>query len=136
MSVNKSRSAFHVARRILRPLLPRGLGRPGVEDAAAVCAVFFLSGVSYAAVSWRFWQPYWRLVDVRWFTLDSLGCSLETVVVLAGRPNSCAELQGNLRYQGLPSHAREQHPAPYGILFRAHSEDLDPQTAGHVNSET
>lgn len=79
-----------VARRALRPLLParllRGIGRPAViESAAAACVVFFLSGVSHAAVSWRFGQLGWRFADVRWFMLNFLGCSLEKVVVSAGR---------------------------------------------------
>lgn len=68
----------------LRPLLPAGVGQ-GMEGAILAFVVFFLSGVSHAAVSWRLGYPDWLWVDTQWFMLNFLGCSLETFVTFAVR---------------------------------------------------
>lgn len=65
-------------------LLPGGL-RSTVEGVVAAYVVFFVSGVSHAAVSWKFGQADWWYADLRWFMLNCLGCSLETVVISVGR---------------------------------------------------
>lgn len=61
-------------------LLPAGVGQ-GMEGAVVAFVVFFLSGVSHAAVSWRLGHPDWLWVDAQWFMLNFLGCSFETFVV-------------------------------------------------------
>lgn len=68
----------------LRLLLPAGVGQ-GMEGAVVAFVVFFLSGVSHAAVSWRLGHPDWLWVDTQWFILNFLGCSLETLVTSAVR---------------------------------------------------
>lgn len=65
-------------------MLPAGVGR-GMEGAVVAFVVFFLSGVSHAAVSWRLGHPGWLWVDTQWFMLNFLGCSLETLVTSAAR---------------------------------------------------
>lgn len=65
-------------------LLPAGVGQ-GIEGAVVAFVVFFLSGVSHAAVSWRLGHPDWLWVDTQWFMLNFLGCSLEKFVTSAVR---------------------------------------------------